>query len=99
MCCPRPEVSSCMRDIVVQQGKIPFKDENMQTPMVKSTRLFHRVNGFYSESTGGLVFPFANLLTCVIYKNPTLKFQSVVRYLMFVSWLNFVFSLAPTIYV
>ena len=42
MCDQRTKVSSCMPDIVAQQGKIQVKDEKTQTQMVRSIMLFLR---------------------------------------------------------
>ena len=90
-----------MHDIVVQQGKIPLKDEQTQTPMIKSTRLdcFCGVSDSFSGSTGGLVFPLADL--CNLYA-PRLKSLiggsvSDVCLRLDPPWLKCGFSLAATV--
>ena len=67
MCGPRTKVSSCMLDIVVQQGKIPVKDEKTQASMVNQKDCLCGVSDSYSGSTGGLVFPLEDL--CNLYES------------------------------
>ena len=61
MCDQRTKVSSCMPDIVVQQGKIQVKDEKTQTQWRDQQYCFCGVKDSYSGNTGGLVFPKADL--------------------------------------